>query len=110
MKLNDYQKKAMRTDVKLEDEKQNILNAAMGMSGEAAETLEHMKKVLFQGHKLDKAKLIEETGDVFWYVAKMAEALGIDLSCIASYNIAKLEARYPKGFEAKRSIDRDEEK
>jgi NTP pyrophosphatase (non-canonical NTP hydrolase) len=51
--------------------------------------------------------LIKEAGDLLWYIAQMATALDIPLSVIAERNIAKLEARYPDGFDSQRSINRE---
>ena len=107
MTLNEYMELASRTDI-AKNPKDDRLIAAMGMVGEATETLEHMKKVVAQGHSLDDSKLMEETGDCLWYVAKMARACGTTLEDIATYNVAKLVARYPDGFEVRRSINREE--
>lgn len=107
MTLNEYQKLAARTDTP-SDKINGLRNAAMGMVGEAAETLEHMKKVLDQGHKLDEDKLIEEAGDTLWYIAKLARICGITLEELAWQNIEKLRKRYPEGFDANLSINRKE--
>lgn len=107
MTLNEYQKLAARTDTP-SDKINGLRNAAMGMVGEAAETLEHMKKVLDQGHELDEAKLIEEAGDTLWYIAKLARICGITLEELAWQNIEKLKKRYPEGFDANLSINREE--
>lgn len=61
---------------------------------------------MFQGHGLDRQKLIEETGDVLWYVASMAEYLGVPLGEIAEANISKLKKRYPEGFDRDKSVNR----
>lgn len=107
MTLDEYQLLAARTDTPM-DKLNALRNATMGMVGEAAETLEHMKKVLDQGHELDVDKLIEEGGDTLWYVAKLARACGITLEELAQRNIDKLRRRYPEGFDANMSINRKE--
>lgn len=106
MKLNDYQIMAERTDQPT-DKLNGLRNAVMGMVGESAETLEHMKKVLDQGHDLDEDKLIEEAGDALWYIAKLARYCGVSLEELAQRNIDKLRRRYPDGFDEERSINRD---
>ncbi len=108
--LEEYQAECKRTWTRSTtwDLETQILNASMGMAGEAGEVIDHYKKVLFHGHELDRDKLIEETGDVMWYVAAMATSLGISLEEIATVNINKLKARYPEKFENDLSINRSE--
>lgn len=105
--LNEYQIAAARTDSPNRNQREAILNAALGMVGEAAETSEHVKKVMFQGHEFSYEKLIEEAGDCLWYVAKMARACNVTLEELANKNIEKLRKRYPGvGFEVEKSIER----
>ncbi len=104
--LNEYQLMASRTDVKNQTVDQALLNGAMGMIGESAEVMEHIKKVLFQGHEIDPDKLVDEAGDVLWYIAKMGRSMGVSLEEIAMKNIAKLAVRYPDGFKKENSIER----
>lgn len=42
-----------------------------------------------------------------WYVSELCNAIGIKLSDVMETNIAKLKERYPNGFEANRSINRN---
>ena len=84
--------------------------AALGL-GEAGEFQNIIKKVLAHGHPLDEAttnKLIDEAGDILWYLQEVADALGISLRTIADRNITKLKARYPDGFSSEASINRKE--
>ena len=108
MKANDYQKAALRTASTLEP-KDLVLNGVLGLNGEAGEVADHIKKHLFQGHKLDKENLAKELGDICWYIAIMAEGLGYDLESIMQMNVDKLMKRYPNGFEAERSLHREED-
>lgn len=103
---NDYQRMAMRTaGDKNED---YLVNAIMGLCGEVGECADIIKKHLFQGHDLNKEKLIDEASDVCWYVALLATALGVTLEEIMLHNIEKLKKRYPDGFDKSRSINREE--
>lgn len=104
---NEYQANALRT-AKKGDMKDMLIEGVMGLSGEAGECLDLLKKHLFQGHELDKEHMAKELGDVAWYLAVASEALGYDLESIFKMNIAKLEARYPDGFEADKSVHRKE--
>ena len=65
------------------------------------------KKHRFQGHDLDFEHIAKELGDVAWYLAVGAYAIGYDLETILQMNVDKLKARYPDGFSADRSLHRD---
>ena len=108
LSANDYQRAAMRTSGTYDSQLAMIRNAAYGMNGEAGEVIDLLKKHEFQGHPLDPDKLLKETGDVLWYCALMAEALGTTLQEIMERNIKKLMERYPDGFDKSRSINRKE--
>ena len=109
---NDYQRAALRTAKGMvfgEDKTRFMLmNAALGMAGESGEVADIVKKHTFQGHDLDVNHVAEEIGDVLWYVAIGAEAIGLSLGEVAQMNIEKLKRRYPDGFDKSRSINREE--
>lgn len=110
MTTNEYQQACLRTepiDAKI-SKTTRIENGLMGLCGEAGEAMDILKKFLFQGHSLDKEHLAKELGDVAWYLAVSADALGYTLEDIFQMNINKLKKRYPDGFDAERSINRDE--
>lgn len=106
MNADEYQTLALRT-ASMATEKDFILNGVMGLCGESGECIDIVKKHIFQGHELNTKKLAEELGDVAWYLAITAHALGEDLSEILRGNIDKLMARYPEGFDAERSLHRE---
>jgi NTP pyrophosphatase (non-canonical NTP hydrolase) len=107
MDFNDYQLRAMRTaSLKSFEGIQALQNAALGLAGEAGEFADAIKKVSFQGHTLNHAHLAQEVGDILWYCALAASALGMDLDDIAVQNVQKLQKRYPDGFEVERSMHR----
>lgn len=108
MQINEYQDLAMRTANTSLGKDSQLVNAALGMCGEAGEFANLIKKMNYQGHDKDQAHLVKELGDVCWYIALAATALGVDLELVMSMNIEKLKARYPKGFESKLSIVRSE--
>ncbi len=83
-----------------------ILNGVLGLCGESGEAIDLVKKHIFQGHELDKAKMAKELGDVAWYLALTAYAIGYNLEDILKMNLEKLQARYPDGFDADYSIHR----
>ena len=86
-----------------------IQNALLGLPGEVGELCDHYKKHMHQGHDIDYDHMAEEAGDVLWYLAEIADALGVTLEDIARRNIDKLRDRYPDGFDPERSINRDGE-
>ena len=107
MKLNEYQHEAMRfLNPELSGD-QVLLNGLMGLCGESGEAIDLMKKHLFQGHPLEREKLIKELGDVAWYLAEAAQGLGIGLEEICQRNIDKLSTRYPAGFDTNCSQNRE---
>lgn len=125
---NEYQNLAMRTNddlsnsrvagrisrfcesmINLEDVPINpgeLLNGALGLTGEAGEVADMIKKYFFHGHELNTDELIKELGDVMWYVALLCNALDISLDHVMTRNINKLKARYPEGFSEEASIKR----
>ena len=109
MTINEYQKLAMTTLNPALSEKEVLLNGVMGLCGESGEAIDLVKKWMMQGHELDKAHLAKELGDVAWYLAETATAIGYDLETILQNNIDKLKARYPDGFAADRSMHRKQD-
>lgn len=85
-----------------------LLRLALGIGGESGELIEVIKKHFIQGRPLDRDAVRKEMGDVLWYLAVACEDMEWDLGCLAEENIAKLKKRYPEGFTAERSINRDE--
>ena len=104
MTINQYQAEALRTA----SGGNLLLNGVLGLTGEAGECADLLKKHLFQGHELDEEHLVKELGDVAWYLAVTAHALGYDLETILQMNVDKLWKRYPTGFDAARSQHRGE--
>ena len=83
-----------------------VLNGALGLSGEAGEALDMVKKWIFHEQELDVDHLERELGDVMWYMAKLCYSFGFDLDEIMQKNIDKLKARYPEGFDTELSNHR----
>lgn len=110
MNVNAYQKEAMTLLNPALTEQDVLMNALMGLCGESGEAIDLLKKHLYQGHDLDKEKLIKELGDIAWYLAEAATGLKIDLSEVLRRNLEKLHARYPQGFDTLRSQHREDEK
>lgn len=95
--MNDYQANASKT-ARTSDDPMMLANWALGLSGEAGEVVELIKKALFHGKELDKEKVAKELGDVLWYVSALSTQLGLNMNDIAEANLRKLAERYPEGF------------
>ncbi len=109
MTINEYQSLAMTTLNPELSERDVLINSVMGLCGEAGEAIDIVKKWMAQGHELDRQRLAGELGDIAWYLAEAATALGLPLEDILRANIEKLKRRYPQGFSASRSLCRDAE-
>lgn len=133
MKAKEYQNLAMRTndgkgtdrleewireetgaeykgDVMIENEIDagGLLNGCLGLSGEAGELNDLVKKWIFHKKPLDREHMKKEIGDVCWYIADICHSMGFDLGEIFQMNIDKLKARYPEGFSEQRANNRSE--
>lgn len=105
MDFDMYQTEVRTTRENESDERLRLL-AALGIAGEGGEVVDLIKKVEFHGHALDKKKVAEELGDLLWYLSTMADAIGWTLDQVAAFNVDKLRARYPDGFNSERSQNR----
>jgi NTP pyrophosphatase (non-canonical NTP hydrolase) len=89
-----------------------LMTAAVGLSAEAGEFTEIIKKIAFQGKELtedNRIHLIKELGDVYWYFTQALLGLDVDLNEVVLTNVMKLTARYPEGaFDVFRSENRVE--
>lgn len=69
---------------------------ALGLTGEAGEASEKVKKLIRDG-KFDKSLTLKELGDVLWYLTAMTREMGYELSDVAEVNIVKLLDRQERG-------------
>ena len=109
MTINEYQALALRTESRITTDPVpyiRVLEGLMGLNGEAGEAIDLMKKVLFQGHEFDREHMAKELGDIAWYLAVSADAIGYDLESILQMNVDKLRTRYPDGFSTEQSLHR----
>jgi NTP pyrophosphatase (non-canonical NTP hydrolase) len=97
MQLNTYQALAMRTAKPLETS-ENLMHAALGVSGEAGEFCDAIKKHLVYGQRLDVANAMEELGDLCWFIALACQTLNVPMEHVARMNIDKLSVRYPEQY------------
>jgi len=89
-----------------------LLTAALGLSAEAGEFTEVVKKIFLQGKTYNEENafhLKRELGDICWYIAQACMALDTSFDEVLQMNYEKLSARYPEGaFDIYRSENRKE--
>jgi NTP pyrophosphatase (non-canonical NTP hydrolase) len=89
-----------------------LLTAALGMTAEAGEFTEVVKKIILQGKPYTEENVFHmkrELGDICWYIAQACMALDTNFREIMEMNYEKLSARYPEGaFDVYRSENRKE--
>ena len=100
-----YQEESSRT-LPTEQTKESRLTSAVGLCGEAGEVADYIKKIEAHGHDLSGNKMVEEIGDVLWYLAAVCTYYNLSLNDAAVLNIKKLRARYPNGYSHKASRER----
>lgn len=81
-------------------------NMCMGLAGEIGEVIDIMKKYIYQGKDLDITDVIEEVGDVLWYIANFCNVNNITMDECMESNIKKLRKRFPNGFTTKDANER----
>lgn len=97
MDADEFQRKALRTMKEWgnpPEEMNDIIYLALAINGEAGELAEVVKKSWRDGKDIDREWLIEEMGDILWYIAVLSHKLGVPLSEVMERNIRKLEQRY----------------
>lgn len=82
-------------------------HCANGLATEAGEFIDALKKYQYYGRTIDYANLVEELGDVMWYVAIGCAALGLTMEEVQEKNIAKLKARFGDKFSGHAACNRD---
>lgn len=105
MTFDEYQAAAKKTNLTPGDTgvvlSISFMDKVLGLVGESGEIAEKVKKILRdkQGELVDedKQELIKELGDVLWYIALMADNLGVNMDVVATKNVEKLAARQQAG-------------
>ena len=99
MTIKEYQRKAMRTAT---HKCYDAANAALGLTGEAGEVADEVKKCMYQGHPWQPSKIIEELGDVLLQVvlqSQIASDAGeFDINDVCADVNEKMVRRHPHVF------------
>ena len=97
--LDMYQKVAKSTAIYPRE--QAIIYPTLGLTGEAGEVANKVKKIIRDGTIENHESLIQEIsaeiGDCLWYISVLADDIGVKLSDIANNNLVKLANRKEKG-------------
>jgi len=96
MEINDYQVKSSDTTQFDKYTKEAILISLLGLSGEVGELLTEYKKKIRDGdsYKIFKEKIVEELGDIMWYLSSIATHEGIELSEVLRKSLQKTSERW----------------
>ena len=104
---SEYQLLASRTINNDLTKKEQEMHALHGLVGEVGE-LHSLYQKEYQGHPFDKHHAMSELSDMLWFISEYCTAMGWNLDDVMQYNIDKLIARYPEGFEIEKSLNRAE--
>ena len=89
-----------------------LMTAALGLSAEAGEFTEVVKKIFLQGKPYNEDNVFHmkrELGDICWYLAQACMALETTFDEVIEMNVEKLQARYPgDSFDVHNSENRKE--
>jgi NTP pyrophosphatase (non-canonical NTP hydrolase) len=91
---------SMASNASMKDFKSKLGTVGLGLTGEAGEVADTIKKILYQGKKFDeetRQSLIKEMGDVMWYVAFACRTLNVSIEEVIQLNVEKLQERYKTG-------------
>ena len=83
-----------------------LLHAAIGIAGEAGELLDAVRKHVFDGQPLDGDNIIEELGDLCFYLEAAMQAIKMKRADIEELNMAKLFERYKDGYSDQQAQER----
>lgn len=99
MQANTYQEEMKKfvSSVQCKPEQSLLIHSALGVTAEAGEFSDLIRKAIFYDRPLDKDHAVKELGDICWYIALACNTLGVSFEEIMETNINKLNARYSSG-------------
>lgn len=101
MNLNEYQRLAWRTAKVFDILPMDLAHASLGLVTETGEFTTEVKRAVIYGKEISeemRQHMVEELGDIMWYIALAATHLDTTLSTIAKQNVAKLAERFPDKY------------
>jgi len=109
---NEYQRDALRTEntpLFTKDDRvlSRLLHGSIGIATEVGELQDALKKHLIYGKPLDNVNVMEECGDLLWYIALTLDAAGYTMEHAMERNISKLRKRFPEKFTEVEALNRN---
>ncbi len=105
--VNDLVKDPREIDMSIGD--RHVMHMGLGVAGEAGEVVDYLKKCIVNGRELDPQKVLDECGDVLFYMQGLLMNFDYDIEDAMNYNVRKLRKRYPEGYSDKASQERADE-
>jgi NTP pyrophosphatase (non-canonical NTP hydrolase) len=100
MNYNEFVKKLLKSGDQIKSEitpaECHLIHMVLGLSGEAGELLDAVKKSTIYRKPLDMENVLEELGDIEFFLEGFRQAVGLTRARCIEMNIAKLQARYHK--------------
>lgn len=88
------------------DSSVDLCHAILGIGTESGELQDIYKKYLIYGKEIDFDNILEECGDLLWYIALALKASGYTMEEAMQSNVDKLKIRYPEKFTEKDALER----
>lgn len=82
----------------------DLLHAVLGICDEAGEIAKTIKDHIYYGDVLDKDNLMEEFGDLLWFVTLGVDSCGFTMKEVIQANMRKLKKRYADGFTEQEAV------
>ena len=103
MNAQEYDELAGRTMTEMDNP---IVFACLGIAGEAGELVDMIKKTIYHNRAITPEEVLDEVGDVLWYLTTLCRQYGVNLEDAMEYNIKKLAKRYPGKYTHEDSLAR----
>lgn len=108
--MKHFENHVAKLFVKPSDNMGRMLHACVGIAGESGELLDAVKKTWIYGKQLDRENVLEECGDLLFYIQAMLTECGFTIDDAIRHNIEKLKRRYPDGYTDLAAINRADKK
>lgn len=119
MTPNEYQKLSQRSAADTAEQAHKLINtieekprlariicAALKLNSESGELADAIVKHICYGQVLDEKNIVEECGDLCWYIQEILECLNENFEDVMVDNVEKLKIRYPEKFTEKDALER----
>ena len=97
----------VRKDDTVEVDRERMVHAALGLCTESGEFADIIKGERYYKKKMSREHVVEELGDILWYMGEACRTVGVSFEEVAEINLRKLKARYPQDFTAARAVNRN---